>query len=187
MRRFVLLCAALLLSGCGHGKRPIEPPASTDATANTSGAPAAKTTLEPPKLPAVAKRNDATGAANFVVYWVKAFNYASHTGSTGPLRQTTDANCGGCFSYIHLYERTYDSGGYFRGSDWSLSKISVESGTEEPLVRAHVSAPEGAFRRSASAPVERGNDENADLAFGVRWTGTEWHMSQLGFQSEIKP
>jgi hypothetical protein len=186
MRRIGLACAALIvLCACGRAPSPIEPTAA--AKAHSSAPSAHDTDLKPPKLPAIAKRNDATGAANFVLYWVKVSNYASHTGETQELRAISDESCGGCASYARLYERTYAAGGFFKGSDWRLTEVEVEHSGDQALVSAHVSAPVGEFRQTSSSPLERGNDEESDLAFGVTWDGRRWRMSELAFQAEVVP
>jgi hypothetical protein len=178
--------ALISLPACGRAPTPIEP--TTKASTPSSGpSTEATSTLKPPALPAAAKRNDETGAANFVLYWVNLSNYASHTGDTERLSAITDEACTGCQRYIQLYEKTYARGGYFKGSDWKLSKISVERGTDESLVRAHVSAPVGQFREDSGSPTKNGNDEDADLAFGVQWRGGSWRLTQLGLQDEVVP
>ncbi len=187
MRLVGLAFAALvILSACGGEPKPIEPTSKPSAT-NAASSAGTTSTLKPPTLPAAAKRDDETGAANFVLYWVKVFNYASHTGDTETLKAITDDTCTGCQDYIRLYERAYAQGGYFKGSDWTLSKVSVERGEDESLVHAHVSAPVGEFRETSDSPVKRGNDEDVDLAFGVAWDGGTWRMTQLGLEDEVVP
>ena len=137
-------------------------------------------------MPPMAKRHDAIGAANFVLYWVKVSNYASHTGDTARLSEISEPTCRGCGSYIDLYEKTYAQGGYFKGSDWRITNVSVEGETDEVLVHAHVIASEGVYRRSRSAPIETGNDEDSDLVFVARQSNGEWKVSQLGLESELR-
>jgi hypothetical protein len=176
MRSFVLAIAAvLLLASCTDDPKPIEPKA-TDATNPTAVAP---------EMPREASENTPTGAANFVSYWVEVSNFAAHTGDTKELRRISDTKCQGCRTYIDLYEDTYAAGGYFKGSDWRLSEVEVKPGDSEHLVFAHVDAPTGTFKRSSSSRVERGNQENSDLAFGVSFAKGEWRLTQLGLKSEV--
>ncbi|HJR90194.1 MAG TPA: DUF6318 family protein, partial [Aeromicrobium sp.] len=146
MRRLALACAALIvLSGCGRAPTPIEP----SATASDPGrSPEPTSSLKPPTLPAAAKRNDETGAANFVAYWVKLANYASQTGDTEQLRRISSPSCAACDDYIHLYEETYADGGYIKGGLDKLSAVEVERGSDEQFVRARVTSSPGTFKAS---------------------------------------
>jgi hypothetical protein len=176
MRSFALALAALLLVGsCTDDPEPIEPKVSD--TPNPSASP--------PEMPREAKANTPTGAANFVAYWVEVSNFAAHTGNTEELEQISDRRCAGCRTYIDLYEDTYAAGGYFKGSEWRLSEVEVKPGDTEHLVFAHVDAPTGTFKRTSGSRVERGNQEDSDLAFGVSFSKGEWRLTQLGLKSEV--
>src|SRR5580765_89757 len=91
------LAAVTLLVACSHSPTPMEPKHDTPATTT-----APKPTAAPPTMPAAAKRHDATGAANFVLYWVNVSNYAATTGDTQRLREISDPKCEGCNRYIDL-------------------------------------------------------------------------------------
>jgi hypothetical protein len=184
MLRLGHACAAIvLLAACGQPPEPIEPKAAAATPARPSQA---MPTSAPPTMPQIAKRHDEIGAANFVLYWVKVSNYASHTGDTARLTEISEPTCQGCSSYIDLFESTYERGGYFKGSDWRISDIAVEAGQGDYLVHAHVTAKEGVYQRSRDARVETGNDENTDLAFVATQGDAGWKMSQLGLESELQ-
>ena len=175
MRSFALTIAALvLLTGCTDDPEPIEPPASPRVSATQ------------PAMPSKARENTASGAATFVSYWVEVSNYASQTGNTRELTRISDEECEGCRSYIDLYEETYAAGGYFKGSEWRLSNVEVQPGASEHLVFAHVNAPVGTFKTTGDSRVERGNQEDSDLVFGVSFSASEWRVTQLGLESELK-
>jgi hypothetical protein len=136
-------------------------------------------------MPARAAKNNPSGAANFVAYWVEVSNYAARSGDVTDLSSISAKTCGGCQTYIRLYQETYAKGGYFKGSDWKISNVEVEAGKSEHLVFAHVDAPVGEFKRTAASKVKHGNAEDSDLVFGVTWTGSSWRMTQLGLESEL--
>ena len=174
MRSFALAIATLLLlSSCTDDPEPIEPTASPSLSPTR------------PAMPNKAQENTPSGAATFVSYWVEVSNFASQTGNTKELTRISDEECKGCKTYIDLYEETYAAGGYFKGSEWRLSEVEVQPGDSEHLVFAHVDAPVGTFKRSGDSRLERGNQEDSDLIFGVSFSADEWRVTQLGLKSEI--
>jgi len=176
MRSIALAIAALLLlASCSDDPEPIEPTASPSRS-KTSSAPA---------MPNEARENTPSGAATFVSYWVDVSNIASQTGDTKELVRISNEDCAGCRTYIKLYEETYAAGGYFKGSEWRLSDVKVQPGGTEHLVFAHVDAPVGTFKRTSDSKLERGNQEDSDLVFGVSFSAGEWHLTQLGLKSEV--
>ena len=176
MRSIALAIAAvLLLASCSDDPEPIEPTASASEQPATSA----------PAMPDAARRDTPSGAATFVSYWVEVSNFASQTGDTEELTRISDETCEGCETYIDLYEKTYAAGGYFRGSEWRLSEVEVEPGDNEHLVSAHVDAPVGTFKKTRNSEVQRGNQEDSDLVFGVSYTNDSWRMTQLGLKSEL--
>jgi hypothetical protein len=136
-------------------------------------------------MPDKARENTPSGAATFVFYWVEVSNFASQTGDTKKLTRISDRGCEGCHTYIDLYDETYADGGYFRGSEWHLSDVKVQPGASEHLVFAHVDAPVGTFKRASDSEVERGNQEDSDLVFGVSFSADGWRMTQLGLKDEV--
>ncbi|MFL6089295.1 MAG: DUF6318 family protein [Aeromicrobium sp.] len=181
MRRLGLACALLAtLAACGREPTPIEPTATQTTPAHKSAPPSASSTLTPPKLPAIANRNDATAAANFVVYWVKVSNYAALTGDTDLLRRISDPNCEGCNRYIDLYEKTYAAGGYFRGGVQKVRSIEHEQGTEEHFFLCELQMPPGTYRKSRDSKPVMTEAETSKLVFAVAPEGLSWVVSQVG-------
>jgi len=180
MRVVGVVCATLLiLSACGGEPTPIEPTSKPSAT-NAGSSADPTSTLEPPTLPAAAKRNDETGAANFVLYWVKVANHASTSGDTSLLREISSPNCDACNDYIDLYEKTYASGGFIHGGADSLTNVSVERASEEVFVRARVSSAAGTFKQSKSSTSKPTPSEAIWVIYGVRHTSNRWEMTQVG-------
>jgi hypothetical protein len=122
MRRLVLALGALIvLSACDRAPTPIEPTAKSSSSA---ASPAdATSSLNPPELPAAAKRNDETGAANFVLYWVRAFNFAARTGDSEEMRRFAP-RCKVCAGYADDFE-TMKPKDRATADAWSLSNVSV--------------------------------------------------------------
>jgi hypothetical protein len=180
MRRLGLAGAALfVLAACGGAPTPIEPTAKASGS-NAAPSADATSTLKPPTLPAAAKRNDATGAANFVAYWVKVSNYAARTGETGLLRQISDPDCVGCLRYISLYEETYKRGGSFEGGDNSLRDVAAESGPKGVYIMGTLDAAPGHYvvRRGAKRKVSPA--ESTKVTFLTRFSDDEWLMVDVG-------
>jgi hypothetical protein len=180
MRRFVLACSALIcfgMSGCRAGQpEPIEPKAG----ATHAPSPVPTSSLTPPALPKLAKRADATGAANFVLYWVKVSNYAALTGDTDLLRTISTPDCEGCNRYIRLYEKTYADGGYFRGGDRSLDDVSTTSDGAITYISASLVATRGRFKMNSKAAEEASPHESTPVTFVARRTDVDWTMTDIG-------
>lgn len=180
MQRLASACVAvLLLAACSSSPEPIEPKA--DATAATRSAPP-KPSASPPTMPAIAKRNDATGAANFVLYWVKVSNYAANSGDTARLREISHPDCEGCNRYIDLYEKTYANGGYFEGGERTLEDIKVKTTAGESYVYARVNAAAETYRFSSAEAEGESPPETTSVAFATSRTGSGWTMTQIGLQ-----
>ena len=180
MCRLGLACAALMiLAACAGEPTPIEPTSKPSASSAASSA-GPTSTLKPPTLPAAAKRNDETGAANFVLYWVKVANYASTSGDTSLLREISSPACGACSDYADLYEKTYASGGFIRGGTDTLNDVSVERGSKEIFVRARASSSAGTFKSSASSGSKPTPAETIWIIYAAQHTSDGWEMTQVG-------
>jgi len=180
MRRLVLACAALIaLSACSAEPTPIEP--KSKAT-ESSAAPTSDATskLKPPTLPAAAKRNDETGAANFVAYWVRVSNYAAQTGDTRLLRKISEPDCVGCYRYINLYETTYESGGSFEGGDNSVRNITAELGTKGVYINATLVAAPGHYVVRTGAKRKASPAESTKVTFLTRFSDGGWALVDVG-------
>jgi hypothetical protein len=180
MRRFVLACGIVVglgLAGCRSGQpEPIEP------TAGATHAPSAVPTssLTPPPLPKVAMRNDETGAANFVLYWVKVSNYAAQTGDTDLLREISAPDCEGCNRYIKLYEKTYAAGGYFKGGDRTLEHVGATTDGNLVYISAELLAAGGQFKMSSKAEEQLSQRESTDVTFVAVHRNSTWSMRDIG-------
>ena len=125
LRSFALAIATLvLLSACTDDPEPIEPN------------PSASAGPVKPAMPDGAREDSPTGAANFVDYWVSAFNYGAQTGDVEPmLSNATD--CEPCKGYARDFERLAPSE---RAATpvWRLSNISVSADRDPIKVEADV-------------------------------------------------
>ena len=180
MRRLGLVCAALIaLSACGGAPTPIEPkPKASESNAAPSAE--ATSTLDPPTLPAAAKRNDETGAANFVAYWVKVSNYAARTGELELLESISAPDCEGCNRYIELYKKTYEAGGYFRRGDRRLERVEVQSDQSKVYVTADLMASPGRYRNAADKPEKTSPADLTKVTFLAERQGSSWVMADVG-------
>ena len=181
MRRLLGLAyaALIILSACGREPTPIEPTTKASASGAAPSA-GANSKLKPPTLPAAAKRNDETGAANFVAYWVKVANFASASGDTSLLREVSSPECDACSDYADLYERTHSSGGFIRGGADTLEDVTVERGSTEMFVRAHVISAAGSFKASASSAPKSTPAEDIWVIYATRHGSDGWEMTQIG-------
>lgn len=179
MLRLGHACAAIvLLAACGQPPEPIEPKAEAATPARpTQAAP----TSAPPTMPPIAKRHDEIGAANFVLYWVNVSNYAASTGDTRRLREISEPDCEGCNRYIDLYEKTYAAGGYFRGGDRSLDRISVAADSGRFYVTSDVAAQSGLNRADSTSNEIPTEPERVRLRFATQQSERrEWLMHDVG-------
>jgi hypothetical protein len=157
----IVLAVLLTLGACSSDPEPKEPKRTA-----TSATP----TASPPTMPAQAKEDTPEGAAAFVKQYIDVFNYASNTGDVEELSRLSSPGCEGCQSYIKLYRDTYKAGGYFKNSDWTLSKVELEIVGNSTNVFAHVSSPAGTRRESSNADVAPGDAENTEMVFTIRAT-----------------
>ena len=157
----IVLAVLLTLGACSSDPEPREPKRTA-----TSATP----TATPPTMPAQAKEDTPEGAAAFVKHYIDVFNYASNTGDVEELSRLSAPGCKGCQSYIKLYRNTYKAGGYFKGSDWTVSKVELEILGNATNVFTHVTSPAGTRRESLDARVVPGDAENTEMVFTVRAT-----------------
>ena len=180
MRLVGFVCAALMvLPACGGEPTPIEPTAKPSGTnAGLSADPTS--TLKPPTLPTAAKRNDETGAANFVLYWVKVSDYAALTGDTDRLREISGSNCVGCRRYIDLYEETYAAGGSFSGGQHRLRNVTTQSSDSGVYVTADVVAAPGRYVLRRGAAEKASAEETTKLTYLAVTRDGRWMMNDVG-------
>lgn len=183
MRRLLLACAVItLLPACDRSPKPIEP---TDAASTASiKVPDSPTLTEkPPTMPAAAKRNDETGAANFVLYWVEVSNYAAVTGNTKLLREISAPSCEGCRRYIELYERTYAAGGYFKAGVNRLGDMEAQEANDGTYVTGNLIAAPGRYRVDRRGAEKESLAEETPVTFLARFDGRGWSMIDLGLSA----
>lgn len=185
MRRLLgLACAAvIILSACDRAPTPIEPTAKGSASGSAPSADATSA-LKPPVLPAAAKRNDETGAANFVAYWVKVSNYAALTGDTSRLRDISESSCVGCHRYIDLYEATYERGGSFDGGDNALRNVTTQPGAKGIYISGTLVAAPGRYVVKKGAPRRDSPAESTNVTFLTRFSGDQWVMVDVGLTDQ---
>lgn len=122
MRRVVIAsCLLLALTAC-RSQEPIEPTPTPKPTATTTSA--ADPDLKPPTLPAQARKNTPEGAAAFVAYWVKTFNYAARTGDVEPISQAS-FRCKACNSYVSALKGVAARGELSKSDLWNLRSTLV--------------------------------------------------------------
>lgn len=181
MRRLVLACAALAcLAACASDPEPIEPKAGTSRAPNPSAAPTS--TLTPPTLPKVAQRSDATGAANFVLYWVKAADYAAWTGDVDLLEQISADDCAGCNSYLKVVRDTYAAGGYFQEGEQSIRSCKHTLEASEHFFTCRVDTERARSKKSTASAVIVSPAEFATVEYAVKQASGDWLMTQIGLQ-----
>lgn len=169
MRTLVTVLAALLLAGaCSSDPTPREPTASATPTAVA------------PTMPKQAGEDSPEGAAAFVKHWVDVFNYAAATGAVEELSRLSSPDCKGCQNYIQLYRDTYAAGGYFKGGDWTLGELSVESDNDETFATAKVEVAAGLSKKNASAVESSEAGETTTMSFAVDMSDRRPKVSQLG-------
>jgi thiol-disulfide isomerase/thioredoxin len=125
MRSIALAIAAvLLLASCSDDPEPIEPKTSA------SGIPTE------PVLPDSAREDSPGGAANFVDYWVSAFNYGAQTGNV-ELMLSHAGECKPCKGYAKDFRQLAPSN---RAKEpvWRLSNVSVSANRDPIEVEADV-------------------------------------------------
>lgn len=177
MRRVVIAgCLLLALTAC-RSQEPIEPTPTPKPTSTTSST--ADPDLKAPTLPAQARKNTPEGAAAFVGYWVRTFNYASATGDTRLLSASSASSCAACGRYVSTFRKVYDRGGYFRGGDWRIDNIELQSGGQTTVVYCRLRADAPEYKPSASQDPRAGETEKAELVFDVRWSQGRWQITRL--------
>jgi hypothetical protein len=168
----IVLAALLVLGACSSDPVPKEPA----ATSSTPASP----TATPPDMPEQARQDSPEGAAAFVKYYVDVFNYAASTGDVDELSRLSAPTCEGCQSYISLYRKTYDAGGYFKGADWTLGDLRLQEEDGTSYVTTIAKANPGPYRATANDPERTSTGQDNQVSFAVSKTKSAWHVDQLG-------
>ena len=168
----------LLLGACDASSdtaTPREPAASSDSPAPTATVPT---------MPAQAAEDSSEGAAAFVKYYVDVFNYAAATGDVDELSRLSSPDCDGCQSYIDLYRDTYKAGGYFKGGDWQMGDLQLETRSNESLATTRVTSDQSKFRKSRDFAEETGKGTNTELTFVVSPPNPDRQVTGLRLSGE---
>jgi hypothetical protein len=168
----IVFVALLVLGACSSDPVPKEPAA-------TSSAPATPTAT-PPAMPEQAKQDSPEGAAAFVKHYVDVFNYAASTGDVDELSRLSAATCEGCQSYITLYRKTYDAGGYFKGGEWKIGDLQLQQEDDTAYLTTTVNVSDGAFRENSGASERTEPGEQTQVSFAAADGAKSWRITQLG-------
>ena len=166
--------SALALVGCSDPE-PKEPNGPTKTATPTQVAPT---------LPEAATKDSEEGAVAFVKHYIELLNYASDTGDVERLREASDPKCGGCNSYVELYESTYANGGYFKDSGWKNSQQVTDVQDGELLVFADIEAAGGTFKEDRDDDIHESRDEAYQLIFAPVLTNGRWILSRFSRQAD---
>lgn len=127
------LAALLLITSCTGQPEVIEPdPKPSNSSSATPGATA-------PRLPKEASEQSASGAANYVRFWMSTFNYAAMTSDTEHLEEMS-RECKTCLAYAEDFDRLRPSKRPDK-APWTPRKVSVATnnrGDYEVLVTTEV-------------------------------------------------
>ena len=164
----------LLLGACESGS---DVPTPKEPTSDSPTTPAPTATV--PTMPAQATEDSSEGAAAFVKHYVDVFNYAAATGDVEELSRLSSPDCDGCQSYIDLYRETYKVGGYFRGGDWKIGDLQLETGGPESYASTDVHLDPTKYRSESNAAETTGPPENSRVTFAVVGANEDKRISQL--------
>jgi hypothetical protein len=164
----------LLLAACESGS---DDPTPKEPTSASPTSPIPTATL--PTMPAQASEDSSEGAAAFVKHYVDVFNYAAATGDVDELSRLSSPDCDGCQRYINLYRDTYAAGGYFKGGDWKIGDIRLETRSTESLATTRVKSAQSSFRTSGKGAEEVGRGTDTELVFVVSTPDPERRMTEL--------
>jgi len=167
------IALAFALAACSSAPQPREP------AATTAPAPAPSSTATAPVMPAQAAEDSPEGAAAFVTYWVQVSNYAAATGDVTELTRISSPDCTGCQKYIDLYRDTYEAGGYFKGGDWELGKLSVDVDGVTWFATTSVTVARGTYLPSSEDDDEVGPQTTDVVTFAVSTSLPERSVSEI--------
>jgi hypothetical protein len=158
----MVLVSALALGACSSDPVPRQP--DDDATTSASPTP----TAPPPTRPAQASEDSPEGAAAFVDYYVRVFNYAAATGDVAELSRLSAPSCDGCQRYIDLYRDTYEAGGYFRGGDWRIGEIGLRSAQDSTLATTAVRSGGARFKMTSADEEKLSSTATTKVTFELQ-------------------
>jgi hypothetical protein len=143
------------MASCTGSEAKPESKPTTPAPAEPQSQPTTKKPRAPAALPtrsAAALRPGKAGVRAQVDFLVETLNYAMLTGDGTPLRELRE--CAGCIAYADLYEQTYNQGGMFRNSKWTVEDQLVYKVANNYYSFAEIQAEAGTYRERKGATVE---------------------------------
>jgi len=172
------ICLALALTGiagCGNKSpepKPLEQTSATDSAQPTS----------PPTLPPEVRQKNEAGVKATVEAFVEARNFAGRTGDTSAFDALFTRECNKCIGTSRIIQKTYNSGGYFRGADWVKKKM-VFKGFENGVafVELFVDTTPNSYKASGSSEVEKYDGSTNFIHFlQLTWgPDNQWRVSAL--------
>jgi hypothetical protein len=91
-------------------------------------------------MPEAAKGTSAASAKAFVRYYVDAINYASGTGDTAPIKNSSASDCVSCRDVAVAIDRIYASGSHLDGGGWAVRTLAPIPGQQarRPIIQAAI-------------------------------------------------
>lgn len=166
-----IVVAVALLGACSSDAEPREPDPAPPTTSATPDRPL-------PTMPAQASEDSPEGAAAFVKHYVDVFNYAAATGDVDELSRLSSPDCTGCQKYIDLYRDTYAAGGYFKGGDWKIGELRMQSIGEDTYLSTMVQVDRGSYREAQEDPEVTDLGERTEVQFALK-RDQPWRTHQL--------
>ncbi|MCD9153159.1 DUF6318 family protein [Aeromicrobium duanguangcaii] len=156
----VVASLALSLGACSEDDpRPADPTSAATTPANPDA------TLPP--MPAEAKADSHSGASQFVRYYAAVLNYSALTGDVRQMETLSDPDCDSCRTYIDLFAKTYEDGGFFRGGTWSFgeAKVRYTSANDPAHVTATVHISGGSQKLTSDSDLSTSTPKKSVLTF----------------------
>jgi hypothetical protein len=120
----------LLSAGCSDGDAGTQPTPSTSggqSVAETT-TPSPTHTVQPPEMPAAAKKADDAGAEAFVRYYFDTVNYAYASGDLKPMEVLRDGQCNACRTLERHIHDAYSTGGRIEGALVDVTEVTPTPG-----------------------------------------------------------
>jgi hypothetical protein len=173
----------LLSAGCSDGDAGTQPTPSTSggqSVAETT-TPSPTDTVQPPVMPAAAKKADIAGAEAFLKYYWSTVDYAFVTGDVDELKKLGRPECDACSTTVANIEGVYSSGKAITGGASNLREIVVRPGNAEAglSVRAIFSQDAFVIHEGDSTDEASASEEFLMLTI-VRWSGSSWQVAEWG-------
>lgn len=131
--------------------------------------------------PDFARNPGATGAQQFVDYWVDTVNRATETGDTTQLASLADPSCTTCAEFTKRLDSIYEAGGSVETEDWEIVEMVPEGGATEDratiLVRVEIPPQEVVESEGAEpSPVPGGTQS---FRITMERTEGDWLIQEI--------